>query len=167
MRDVFVSKPSAVAEYQTQILEGVETALLERSLRPRTLGTTDYPNIAPVDAVKEVMSECHGAVILGLKQIRVIRGVAKEGTEKEEALAEYHLPTAWNHIEAGMAFALGQPVLIIREEGVSGGVFEVGSSDRYIHEVTVPGDEWLRSDAFLQPLNRWVEDVIRHDAEHR
>lgn len=142
-------------------------SLQERDLRPRTLGTTDYPNIAPIGAVKDVMSRCHGAVVLGLKQIRVIQGVAREGTEKEEGLAEHHLATAWNHIEAGMAFSFELPVLIIREEGVSEGVFEVGASDRYIHEVTMPGDKWLRSTAFLQPLNQWVEDVVRHDANHR
>lgn len=162
MRDVFVSKPNTVTERQQMFWQQVKTRLEERSLRPRTLGATDYSNVAPIGAVKNVMVQCQGAIILGFRQIRLIDGVAKEGTERQEVLTEHLLPTAWNHIEAGMAFALGLPVLVVKEAGVSGGVFDLGVSDRFIHEVTLPGEEWLRSDAFLQPLNEWVEDVARH-----
>lgn len=161
MRDVFVSKPNTITERQQRFWQQLKTRLEERSLRPRTLGATDYSNATPIGAVKNVMEQCQGAAILGFSQIRVIEGLAKEGTDKQEDLTEHLLPTAWNHIEAGMAFALGLPVLIVKEEGVSGGVFDLGVSDRFIHEVTLPAEEWLRSDAFLQPLNEWVGDVMR------
>lgn len=167
MRDVFVSKPSALTEQQRLFWKGLEGRLSERGLRPRTLGVTDYPNVAPFGVVKEVLSECYGAVILGLKQIRVVQGIAKEGTKKEEVLVEHYLPTAWNHVEAGMAFALRLPLMLIREEGVSGGVFDAESSDRFVHQVTLPVEKWLSSEEFLQPLNRWVEEIIKLDTNHR
>lgn len=165
VRDIFVSKPSALTEHQQGFWQQMSTRLKERSLRLRTLGTTDYSNVAPIGAVKELMNQCRGAVILGFAQMRVIEGVSKEGTEKQEALTEKLLPTPWNHIEAGMAFALGLPVLVVKEAGVGGGVFDLGTSDRFIHEVTLPGGEkWLQSAAFLQPLNQWMEDVANRDA---
>lgn len=54
-------------------------------------------------------------------------------------------------------------MLVVKEAGVSGGVFDLGVSDRFVREVTLPGEE-LRSDAFLQPLNEWVADVARRCA---
>lgn len=39
--------------------------------------------------VKQVMEECHGAVILDLKQIRVVRGVAKVGLGLTRAVVSY------------------------------------------------------------------------------
>jgi len=167
MRDVFVSKPSALADYQQNFWEKLKARLEARGINPRTVGATDYPSNAPVGKVKEVMNECHGAIILGLKQIRIMEGAAKEGTDKQEPLAEYLLPTAWNHIESGMAFALGLPILIVKEAGISGGLFEKGASEKYIHEVTLPGDEWLDSKGFLQPLNNFVGDVSIHKDQSR
>ena len=167
MRDVFVSKPSTITEHQQEFWQQLKIRFEERSLRPRTLGATDYYNVAPIGAVKNVMDQCQGAVILGFAQTRVIEGIIKEGTEKQEALTEIVLPNLWNHIEAGMAFALELPVLIVKEARVGGGVFDLGTSDRFIHEVTLPGEKWLQSEAFLQPLNQWVEDVASHDASGR
>ncbi len=167
MRDVFVSKPSTLTEHQQEFWQQLKTRLEERSLRIRTLGTTDYSNDAPIGAVKNVMDQCQGAVILGFKQIRMIEGVSKEGTEKQETLKGNLLPTPWNHIEAGMAFAFGLPMLVVKEAGVGGGVFDLGTSDKFIHEVTLPGEMWLRSEAFLQPLNQWVEDVTSRSSGRR
>lgn len=167
LRDVFVSKPSWVSEDQSTLWQQLKVLLEERDLRPRTVGITDYPNTAPISEVRKVMGACQGAVILGLVQIRVIEGVAKEGSEKEHALTEHLLPTAWNHLEAGMAFALELPVLVVKEQGVTGGVFELGATDRFIHEVSPPADEWLRSQAFRQPLNRWVEEVLKQEASKK
>lgn len=165
MRDVFVSRPNALAEHQRNFWESLRTRLTERGVNPRTVGATDYASDAPVGKVKEVMSECHGVIILGLKQVRVIEGVSKEGTEKQTSLTECSFPTAWNHIEAGIAYALELPMLILKEPGINEGLFEKGTSEKYIHEATLPGNEWLNSQGFLQPLNSFLEDIVKHDAD--
>ena len=167
MRDIFVSKPNTLTEGQQELWQQLEGRLKERSLRPRTLGTTDYSNAAPIGAVKNVTDRCHGVLILGLRQIRVTEGIAKEDTNEKQVLRNHLLPTPWNHIEAGMGFAWGLPPLIIKEQGVSGGVFDLGISGSFVHEVMLPSEEWLRSEAFLQPLNEWVEEVTRHDLGSR
>ena len=47
------------------------------------------------------------------------------------------LPTPWNQIEPAIAFSLKIPSLIIREQGIEGGIFDLGkfgsfySSDKY------------------------------------
>ncbi len=165
-RSVFVSKPSTrnLNEQQAQFWSQLQTILHDRGLNTRSLGETDFSNVAPMGAVRRLMLECHGTVILGLKQTLVIDGIEKERTSRQSRLRRVFLPTAWNQIEAGMAFALNLPTLIIREEGVEGGVFDVGSTDRFIHQVSLPTGDWLHSSQFLHPLNEWFEEVLAHSA---
>ncbi len=87
------------------------------------------------------MAECQGAIILGLRQINVLDAVLKEGTIQESrSMPSNFLPTPWDQLEAGMAFMLGLPTLIIKEDRVWGGVFDVGSSDRFVHQVSLPSE---------------------------
>ena len=99
---------------------------------------------------------------LTLKQIHVNKGVLKQGTKYERKIQDLDLPTPWNQIEAAIAFALEIPTIIIREEGIEGGIFDIGSSDHYIHQVNINGelDGYFQSQKFLQPFNQWIKQVI-------
>jgi hypothetical protein len=127
-------------------------------LRARTLGVTDYPAKAPLGEVLDLMRDCDGALVLGLVQTTVEVGVGKPETPSEHRIDGMRFATPWNQIEAGMAFALGLPMLLVREEGVEGGIFDVGSSDRFLHQADLTR-EWLESPAFQQPFRQWVTEV--------
>jgi hypothetical protein len=47
-------------------------------------------------------------------------------------------PTPWNHIEAGILHGLGLPLLVFAEDGISGGVFDRGVTDVFIHRMPSP-----------------------------
>ena len=157
---IFVSKPNALNREQTLFWDRLRHILLERGLAPRTLGETDYPNSAPIAGVRRVLDDCDGAIILGMTQLRVSEGVLKADSPSEGTAAGSLWPTAWNHIEAGMAFMLDLPMLIIREPGVAGGVFDVGNTDRFVHQADL-STGWLESERFLQPFNEWLDEVWR------
>lgn len=159
-RDIFVSRPSTRNRKQEQFLGHLDDLLEDRGLRPVVVGQTEYPNTAPIQAVRDRMNECEGALILGLEQLHVVEGLAKPGANEEVNVEDLHLPTPWNHIEAGMAFILELPILIIKEEGIEGGVFDVGSSDLYIHQATMTKD-WLDSREFTQPFNEWYDEIVQ------
>lgn len=159
-RDIFVSRPSTRNESQEEFLEHLDGLLQQRELRPVVVGQTEYPNGAPINAVRDRMESCEGAIILGLEQLHVVDGRDKPGSDEEEHVEDVHLPTPWNHIEAGMAFMLDLPMLIIKEEGVEGGVFDVGNSDRFIHQAAMTTD-WLDSQQFSQPFNSWHEEIVQ------
>lgn len=159
-RKVFVSRPSTRNEAQEDFLKQLDDRMVRRDLRPVSLGQTDYPNRTPIQGVRQLMEQCEGAMIVGLEQIHLREGVQKPRTEQETELNDLSLPTPWNQIEAGMAFMLELPMLIIREEGVEGGVFDVGSSERYIHQATL-SEEWIESPEFTQPFNSWHEEIVQ------
>lgn len=158
MGNVFVSKPNALTKVQTNFWVQLRELLEQRNLVPRTLGETDYPNGSPISAVRDLMISCDGAIVLGFQQIEVLIGTEKKDTPKKRSVNGARFPTPWNQIEAAMAFAFEKPVLILREEGVSGGIFELGNTDRFIHSAELTSD-WLRSQQFLQPLTRWQEEM--------
>ena len=155
---VFLSRPTALNDEQESFCDGLDQVLEDEGLRPRTLGVTDYPASAPLAEVLKLMRDCDGALVLGLRQLHVESGRSKEGSPSAASVAGLYLATPWNQIEAGMAVALGRPLLLARELGVEGGVFDVGSSDRFVHRVEFDAG-WLESPAFRQPFEAWVADV--------
>lgn len=107
--NVFVSRPTWVADEFEDGLKTFHTQLSNLGLTPRTLGTSDYPSKSPLDEVIKIMSECSGAVILGYPQILLESGLVK-GKKLNATLT---LATEWNHIEASLAYANKLPLLVI------------------------------------------------------
>lgn len=154
---IFVSKPNGLNETQEQFWKRLESELQKRGLKIRSIGYSDYSFKTPLQKVREVMRECDGTIILGLRQKHIKKGNKRDGSP----ISDLHLPTPWNNLEAGMAYMLNLPMLVIAESGVTKeGIFDAKSSDRYIMESEL-GTEWLDSDEFLQPLNEWQEEVLR------
>ena len=63
-------------------------------------------------------------------------------------------PSPWNHLEAGILFSLGLPLLVFRESGISGGVFDHGVTDVFIHPMPLaslnPADKQALRAVFLK-----------------
>jgi hypothetical protein len=152
---VFVSKPSALNRRQGQFCEQIQAMVRAEGLVPRTVDST---NVAPLMTVKQTLQTCRGALVLGLRQLHVETGVDKAGTKKRRSVNNEYLPTPWNQIEAGMAFMLGSPVMLIGEADIRGGVFDPGMSDRFVHQAVL-STEWLKSDQFGRSFTAWVEEV--------
>lgn len=161
--NIFVSKPNALTSDQSIFYSEFLKLIGERSLIPRTLGETDFPNNAPIHAVRDLLLQCDGVIVLGFRQTFIEIGFSKFETQKQFVIDKSYLPTAWNQIEAGMAFMCNVPMLIICENGVTSGVFDVGNTDKFIHQTSLSRD-WLHSKKFLQPFNSWHMELIQKQA---
>ena len=67
------------------------------------------------------------------------------------------MSTPWNQVEAGMAAALGLPVLVVREPGVVGGVFELAED---VVTIVVDFDDALAPERATFSLERWVSELV-------
>jgi hypothetical protein len=105
------------------------------------------------------MDMAEGAVVLGMRQLRVDTGVWRAGTV-EAAPARKWWPTPWNQLEAGMAITAGIPTLILREEGVTGGVF-----DQHMWTGNVYGADFDDLPDHLS-VRRWVDAVLARTVGH-
>jgi hypothetical protein len=109
------------------------------NLEPRALGRSDYPTELPLREVLLLAKHCSGGVILGFEQFQSERGVSKRGTPDEKAMrSAIPFPTPWNHLEAGILFGLQLPLLVFAEDGITGGVFDRGVTDVFIHRMPLP-----------------------------
>lgn len=161
---VFVSSPTKLNDAQQRIRLLVFSALDEYGLEPRALGQSDYPTRLPLREVLTIAKHCAGGLILGFEQqfapyIEIRRGLphgANDGSANDVCY-----PTPWNNLEGGILYSLGLPLLVFRESGISGGIFDNGVSDVFIH----PMPESPSSGALAQPVKdvflKWQADVRR------
>ncbi len=136
---VFVSCPTALNEIQKAARRVVLDELEKLELEPRAIGASDYPTDLPLREVYVVAKHCAGGVILGFEQIQVTTGFLKRGNPKEKPIVEPTIfPSPWNQLEAGILFGIGLPLLVFREAGITGGIFDPGVTDIFIHNMPDP-----------------------------
>ena len=152
--DIFLSRPTWIAPEFCDGLDRFLTYLASHGFRPRTLGATDYPSQCPLDEVIRLMGHCRGAIILGYPQIGL-----EQGTIKGEAVSDRVLPTEWNHIEAGLAYAEGLPLLVIHHCGISRGIFDHGALNSFVHEQDLTLADWPLARRINGALMSWKEFV--------
>jgi len=154
MIDIFVSRPTWIAEEFREGLTGFLSFLDTHDIKPRTLGSTDYPTESPLDEVIAIMDECKGAIILGYPQIYVIKGSIKQAEN-----SDFTLPTEWNHIEATLAYMKKMPLLVIHHKGISRGIFERGAISKFIYEKDLSKANWFLAEDVRGALKKWKASI--------
>ena len=152
--DIFVSRPTWVQEEFEEGLNTFTTLIDNLGLVPRTLGVTDYPSKSPLDEVIEIMSSCKGVVILGYPQIEIATGTLK-GDPLESAMV---LATEWNHLEAGLAYAAGLPLLVLHHNTVSRGIFDRGVLNAFLHSIDFTNPNWSMQPAINGAISKWKQE---------
>jgi hypothetical protein len=154
---VFVSCPTSLSKDQEAKRSVVCDILDSLNLEPRALGRSDYPADLPLREVLVIARHCAGGVILGFNQFTATAGTLKPGAKSEAPLSDpAKFPSAWNNLEAGILFSLGRPLLVFREEGIAGGVFDPGVTDVFVHRMpNVKGDKSELREIFL----KWRDKV--------
>lgn len=156
---VFISSPTTLNKKQNELRKFIVALLDDLNMEARALGRSDYPKDYPLKEVAIIAKRCSGGVILGFEQLRVSKGKMKVGTTSEKDIkTELSLPTPWNQIEAGILFGLKLPLLIFKENGVTGGVFDNGISDAFVH--TFPDKLTAqKKDEIKQVIQKWFAQV--------
>jgi hypothetical protein len=162
---VFVSCPTSLNKDQQLRRKVIIRLMDEMQLEARALGRSDYPADYPLREVSVIAKHCSGGIILGFTQFRATAGIWKPGTDAEHRLAAgspAFFPTPWNHLEAGILFGLRLPLLIFREPGVSGGVFDNGVTDVFVNDMPDPKPKATQVEALREVFLKWRGRVSDH-----
>ena len=133
---VFVSSPTSLTAVQENARKRIVDLMDELGFEPRALGRSDYPSGFPLKEVLVIAKHCAGGVILGFEQFYTTSGIWKRGTKNEKTQTnDLFIPTPWNNLESGILFALNKPLIVFKESNISGGIFDNGVSDVFIHQM--------------------------------
>jgi len=147
---VFASVPSKLDERQTASKRFIYGRLHALGLEPRTVGGSDSGMYNPLHEVRTLARHCAGGLILGYSQITadVAKGVTTQESPDgslivvETVIEQYRAPTPWNQLETGIIFGLGLPLFVLKQDGISGGIFDEGASDVLVHPMPMPAARW-------------------------
>lgn len=159
---VFVSCPTTLTVDQERKRDVIIDILDDLQLEPRALGRGDYPKDYPLKEVYIIAKHCAGGIILGFEQIYVDSGLRKRNTTEEKTITTDKpllIPTPWNHLEAGILFGLKLPLLIFKENGIEGGVFDYGITDAFIHTMPLTKPDKNKRDELKQVFLKWFAQV--------
>jgi hypothetical protein len=170
---IFLSYPKPCLQRQAAFIKRICAHLESRGLEPRTLGVTDYDMDAPLKAIRRLMMESHGLITVAFRRTYIEKGVAKYGTDlldqNPSEIKERWLTTPWAHIEPAMAYQLGLPILILREEGVwDDGILEKGVLGNFMPEFNLdkPLDEYFSGFEWSGIIEKW-EGYVRTVVENK
>ena len=161
---VFVSSPSDLSPKQEEAAKIIQSQLRKNKLEWRALGRNEFPDELPLREVLRMVKHCSGGVILGFEQFRSSNGgIYKRGSgSQKRQTTPVVMPTPWNQLEAGILFAQQVPVLIFREEGVKGGVFDVGTSEVFIHNMPNRKMNNSAKESLDMVFQKWTSKVHAH-----
>lgn len=156
--DVFVSVGTGLNAAQEAFVCAVEERLKAVGLNPCTIGRNTFSTEAPLHAVMELMDRCVGTVIVAVERYRVENGVERRDSPQEKPLSGVAFPTAWNQIEAAMAYGRGLPLLVLVDEQLRcDGLLEKGN-DWFVYQVPLDPAA-LNHPAFTGLLKDWRDRI--------
>lgn len=160
---VFVSCPTSLNDEQEKSRKVILRQLSKVNLEPRALGRSDYPTELPLREVHLLAKHCSGGVILGFEQFRAENGKWKVGTKEEKvAKSATSFPSPWNQLEAGILYSLDLPLLVFKEEAISGGVFDNGVTDVFVHHMPTGKMTKEKKQALTAVFQKWQASVRAH-----
>lgn len=164
---IFLSYPKPHWDRQQAFMGRLESYLRGRGLEPRTLGVTDYDMDAPLKAIRRLMLESNGLITVAFRRTYVAEGRSRPDADlpgvKEVAIRDLWLTSPYCQIEPAMAYQLGLPTLIIREEGVlQEGLLEKGVVGTYMPEFTLDSEasHYIDSPEWNDLIGKW-EGFVR------
>lgn len=164
---VFVSGPTLLSTEQEAARDIIIVELEAQHLEARSLGRTDYPADCPIREVYSIAQVCAGGIILGFSQYDGDGGTWKRGTKREAAhTGRVVFPSPWNQLEAGILYGLNLPLLVFREPGIFGGIFDAGVSELFVNDMPTPPLDPGGADSLRHLFLKWaakVRSVYYHD----
>jgi hypothetical protein len=159
---VFVSAPTSLSAEQQASYTFIVDVLAGEHFEPRALGRSDYGVDYPLKEVYSIARHCSGGVILGYSQMRASKLEIKPGTTSASTARNVAFPTPWNNLEAGILFGLKLPLMVFREDGVQGGIFDNGVSDVFVQRLPLGLPSADVAEALGIAVKNWAGKVREH-----
>ena len=150
---VFVSCLGALSPKQSDYLNSLVLRLQRKNVLIKRYTRDEYRKSGQIGGIRNEMCKCRGVIIIGFKHIIVNSGVIRPASIDKQLVENEWLSAPWNSIEAGIATALGLPLLIIKDRSINDGIFDDSINDKLITKI----DANLSEYEFEKQLNKWLQ----------
>lgn len=138
--EVFLSRPNWAPPVIEKRIEPLYSELSSLGFHVNTVGKTHAPLKSPFEEMRELMRNCHCAIVLGLPLIFANDAKVQHDGETRRLV----LSTEWNQIEATAALMLGLPTLMLLHKSVEPrGIFVRGAADLFIRQFDSLESDWI------------------------
>lgn len=162
---IFLSCPKTYLDRQEEFLTQIELTLFQQDLQAVTLGRSEYDLSAPLIAIRRLMGGCCGLICIAFRRTKITEAIERPSSDRGESERDRSgewLTSSYCQIEPAMAFQIGLPVLVWREEGVTAdGVLDRGALGISMPEFSLDSPPDLSERQWKQPLQQWIEQVRR------
>jgi hypothetical protein len=157
--DIFISVGRTFSSQQEQFVSALEDFLRANGMNPRAVGRSEFAHKNPLSFVADIMSQCAATVIIAFERVHVADGSERRGSPEEQPVSNQNITTAWNQIEAAMAYSRGHSLFVIVENGCrTEGLLEPGY-DWYVQRMEMSRDA-LTTKAFVGSFSNWKTEVL-------
>lgn len=156
--DVFISVGRPLRKEHEEFVIALEDFLRGNGFNPRAIGRNEFTHKNPLKFIDELMRKCAATIIIAFERVHIVDGTEKRGSPDEKPVQNQNIATAWNQIEAAMAYTIGHPLFVLVEHGCRNeGLLESGY-DWYVQRISVSPDT-LTTKAFIGSFMNWKEEV--------
>lgn len=155
-KSVFISSIGNLSPKQTEYMYALKNQLKELNIEALYLSRSEYRNSGQICTIQGKIAKANGVIIVGLKNLLVKEGEYRPSSSDRYTVRNMWLPTSWNNIEAGIASALGKPILVVHQTELTDGIFDKSINDTRISHI----EAQISSDNFKDELSKWIHENI-------
>ena len=157
---VFISAGTPANDAQRQFRDTVVKTVETAGLTPRLMTDRDWDYKNPLRGLRRAMDGCTGAVVVAYTRYQIDSGTEVRSDEPK-SIDETLFPTAWNQIEAAMAYEKEMPLFVVAQTGIKkDAIFEESGDIKPFWTDLDP--EVCTTDGFIGYLQSWKEDVEKN-----
>lgn len=151
-KTIFFSCAGNMTPKQSDYVASLENRLNKLNVQHIKIDRKQYRKSGQLGNIRSEIEKCDGVIIIGFKYMIVHDGICRPGTTEKKNIAGHILPTPWNNIEAGMACAIGKPILLLYDPDMREGIFDPDINDKKITRISMSSDEAKFNEEFI----KWV-----------
>jgi hypothetical protein len=163
---VFMSVGSNGTQAQRDATDTIFSVIAASGLAPRQMEKNEWSAEQPLRAIRKVINECHGAVIVAFTRYEFSEGIERTKYQSTAVLKDVRMPTVWNQIEAAFAYGKELPLLVICEDGLRDDGLLEGKYDWSVFRTGFQAAEFS-SERFSGYVDSWKKLVDDHVASSR
>ncbi len=154
---VFLSLLSHRTTEQQALVERFTRMLEEHGLIAEELPRSEYTQSGQLSEVRRRLSGCCGTAVFGFSQ-QDDKNALLPSTTESPPIQRHLTPTPWNYIEAGIAFALDLPLLVMSFAELDRGIFDRSIAEQSVYRLPL-GSDWSAGPA-KTALSDWTLAVF-------